>query len=166
MKKIFIVLAFLFSALSLSAQNDFKLGLRAGSTVQLDAQIPIGRNYIEGRFGMSFINDIPTVDNGTSLTADFALYHNWRIQTWGARSGRVFLDGGLGLNIGGADHFVYVGPTGLIKIGISFSSAPIDLSLDWSPAFNANIIYWRGNSDAEYNPLAMANFGVTLAFRL
>ena len=166
MKKFFLVLALMLGTLTLSAQNDFRLGLRAGSTVQLDAQIPVSKNYIEGRFGMSFINDVPTVNHGTSLTADFALYHNWRIQTWGARSGRVFLDAGLGLNIGGAEHFMYVGPTGLVKIGISFSSAPIDLSFDWSPAFNANILYAYHESDAYYNPLAMANFGITLAFRL
>ena len=163
MKKFFLILVVLLSSMTLSAQS---LGLRVGSGVQLDAQLPLSKTYLEARFGMSFINDYATVRSGSSITADFSLFHNWKIQTWGVSSGRLFLDAGFGLNIGGAENFMYVGPSGMVKFGIHFNNAPVDLSIDWSPAFNANILYARGYSNAEYNPLAMASFGLTCSFRL
>ena len=57
---------------------------------------------------------------------------NW---DWTPSAGKWFLDAGVGVNIGGAKHFMYVGVAGQAKFGIKFNKVPIRLAVDVTPAF-------------------------------
>lgn len=166
MKKLIVTLSllFLFSA-ALSAQGGWAIGGRTGATIQFDAQYHWNKGYLEGRFGAGFCN------HGGTVTADFSLMYNWkacRWSYWTPSAGDWFLDAGVGLNVGGREHYAYVGPAGIIKFGIQFTrgAKPVSLSLDWNPAFGAGIAYNRYSSHADFNEMGLANIGITCVVHL
>ena len=144
MKKIFLVLAAALCVASVSAQSKFEtsvkqaaqavasqkwsVGLRVGSGLQVDAEcFYAGDKYVEGRLGLGWIG---------GLGADFTALHNWNCCNWNwtPNAGAWFLDAGVGVNLGGAKHFMYVGVAGQVKFGIKFNKVPIRLAVDVTPA--------------------------------
>ena len=175
MKKLFLILVAALSISAVSAQ-EFALGLRAGSGAQAVAQLKFSNdNYLEARFGASWINPVVTVTtttensinvNSSRVCADFTLLYNWHIfdMDWTPKAGRWFFDAGAGVNVGGKAHFAYVGLAGMARLGIAFNNAPVSLSVDWTPSFGPRIAYAKEWSEAQFNDLALANFGVTCTF--
>ena len=176
MKKILIAVVLLFSAISLNAQERWSVGLRVGSAFQADAQMHFNKQYLEARLGLGYINRFveewdadcigcpPARDYNTFLSADFSLFYNWKVYHWSSNVGRVFVDAGVGVNIGGYSQVMYLGPAGMAKVGIKFDSVPIALSLDWSPAFGASIPYGYPAGVPAFNSMGLANFGVTCVY--
>ena len=173
MKKFFFTLLFALLAFSATAQERWSVGLRVGSAFQVDAQAHFNKQYLEARLGLGYINRYAYkvhVDEqiylgySQPLTADFSLFYNWKIHHWNINAGRVFFDAGVGLNIGGNADFLYVGPTGMAKIGFKFDNAPIALSLDWSPTFGGSIPYQHVYGRSTFNSMGLANFGVTCVY--
>ena len=175
MKKLFLILVAALSISAVSAQ-EFSLGARVGSGAQAVAQLKFSNdNYLEARFGASWINPVVTVTHATENTVnvhssrvnpDFTFLYNWHIldMDWTPKAGRWFFDAGVGVNVGGKAHFAYVGLAGMARLGISFNNAPVSLSVDWTPSFGPRIGYVKEWSEAEFNDLALANLGVTCTF--
>ena len=162
MKKILVILAAcVLTSISVSAQN-WAIGARVGATIEFDAQYDFGNTYLEGRFGAGFCSH-------ANIAADFSLLYNWKAlewSNWTPSAGNWFLDAGVGINVGGREHYAYVGPAGLVRFGIHFTNAPVSLSLDWNPAFGVGIAYWNNGSVADFNGLGLANIGITCVFHL
>ena len=187
MKKVILTLAVLFCALNASAQDGWTVGGRIGSGFQAVtsyhglgevANYPF---YLEGRFGMSWLS-------AAGVTADFTALAAWRIFEFGNYSaGNFFADFGCGINVGGREHYAYVGPCGLARIGFKFTGAPVSLSFDWTPVFGAEISYWKGyttslgdyyegdipggefvhvpgGSHSQFYTHGLANFGITCTY--
>lgn len=175
MKKLLLIVVAVLSISAVSAQ-EFALGVRAGSGAQAVAQLKFSNdNYLEARFGASWINPVVTVTTATEnsinvdssrVCADFSLLYNWHIfdMDWTPKAGRWFFDAGAGVNVGGKAHYAYVGLAGMARLGIAFNDAPVSLSVDWTPAFGPRILYVGSESAAEFNDLGIANFGVTCTF--
>ena len=119
MKKIFLVLAAALCVATVSAQNQFEssvkqaaqtvasqkwsVGARVGSGFQAQAEcFYAGDKYFEGRLGLGWLG---------GFGADFTALHNWNVCNWDwtPSAGKWFLDAGVGVNLGGATHFMYVG---------------------------------------------------------
>ena len=158
MKKLILSLVIcLMAAFSANAQ-DWRLGGRVGAGFQLQAEYGMsGDSYLEGRFGMSFLN---------GLDADFTALHMWNVATmnWTPSAGEWFFDAGTGLGVGGRAHFAYVGVAGSAKLGIEFSGAPVRLSLDWTPVIGPGIGYGGGHSSAGFNAMGLANIAVSAVY--
>lgn len=170
MKKFLIlVAAVVMTAGAASAQN-WAIGGRVGSGFQAVGQYTLGSgNYVEGRFGAYWAN------HGGGVTADFSALYFWNIanMNWTPSAGQWFFDAGAGLNVGGREHYAYVGAQGVAKLGIEFSGAPVRLSFDWSPSFGPGIVYLPketigdvtfGGSHAAFNEMALVNFGITCTY--
>lgn len=173
MKKIFLVLAAMVCVATVSAQNNvinaitsqkWSVGLRAGSTVQAVAECFYGDNtYVEGRFGMTALFG----SSNAPVAADFTVLHNWNCfnMDWTPSTGKWFFDAGVGLSVGGGSHTAYVGVAGNAKFGIKFNSAPVRLSVDWTPVFGPGFVYGKGyNTHTGFPSLNIANFGVSAAY--
>ena len=145
MKKIFLVLAAALCVASVSAQSKFEssvkqaaktvaaqkwsAGLRVGSGAEVVAEcFYAGDKYVEGRLGLGWIG---------GLGANFTAIHNWNCCNWDwtPSVGKWYLDAGLGANLGGAKHVMWVGVVGQAKFGIKFNKVPIRLALDVTPGF-------------------------------
>ena len=175
MKKLILILVAALSISAVSAQ-EWAVGARLGSGAQAVAQLKFSNdNYLEARFGASWINPLVTITTVTNngyrvsesrVTADFSILYNWHIadMDWTPKAGRWFFDAGVGVNVGGKANFAYVGAAGMARLGIAFNDAPVSLSLDWTPAFGPRIAYAQGNSWCVFNDLALANFGVTCTY--
>ena len=136
-------------------------GLRIGSGVQIQAEYRYsGENYFEARFGTYWAN------SGGTVMADFTLLHQWNVANmdWTPSAGQWFFDAGCGVNVGGREHYAYVGAAGSVKLGIKFNNAPIRLALDWTPSFGPHIAYWKGYSHAEFNEWALCNIGLSAVY--
>ena len=159
MKKFLLSLVAVLCVSGAFAQ-DWKVGGRIGSGFQADAQYAYnGSDYLEARFGASWI------DHGT-VTADFTILHNWHIldMDWTPSAGKWFFDAGVGLNVGGREHYAYVGVVGMARLGIEFSGAPVSLSLDYSPVIGPGIGYGGGTSHAAFREMGFANVGITCTY--
>ena len=166
MKKIILTLAVLFCALNASAQDGWTVGGRIGSGFQAVtsyhglgevAHYPF---YLEGRFGMSWLS-------AAGVTADFTALAAWRIFEFGNYSaGNFFSDFGCGINVGGREHYAYVGPCGLARVGFKFTGAPVSLSFDWTPVFGAEINYGltKDLNGSSFYSYGLANFGITCTY--
>ena len=160
MKKIILIAAMALGFAVAANAQDFRLGGRAGSGFQAQAEYCYnGAKYIEGRFGMSWYHG--------GLTADFTALHNWNISTmdWTPSVGMWFFDAGAGVTVGGREHFVNIGVAGCAKLGLEFNNAPFRLALDWTPAIGPAIIYFRGLSGAVFNKYGLANLGISAVYR-
>ncbi|MBE6174797.1 MAG: hypothetical protein E7147_04540 [Rikenellaceae bacterium] len=174
MKKIVLSLVALLCVASVSAQSKFEssvksaakavasqkwsVGLRVGSGLQADAECFYSdKAYVEARFGMQYV---------AGLAADFTVLHNWNCCTmdWTPSAGQWFFDAGVGVNVGGAAHVAYVGVAGQAKLGIKFSSAPVRLSLDWTPSFGPIIGYAGGYSHAAFFEYGLCNLGISAVY--
>lgn len=179
MKKIVLSLVALLCVASVSAQSKFEssvksaakavasqkwsVGLRAGSTVQAVAECFYGDNtYVEGRFGMTALFG----SSNAPVAADFTVLHNWNCfnMDWTPSAGKWFFDAGVGLSVGGGAHTAYVGVAGNAKLGIKFNSAPVRLSVDWTPVFGPGFVYAKGYTHTGFPSLNIANFGVSAAY--
>mgnify|MGYP003300031533 CR=1 FL=1 len=159
MKKLLLVLVAVVMATGAFAQ-DWRVGARIGSGFQAVGQYAYnGSDYFEARFGASWI------DHGT-VTADFTIMHNWNVATmnWTPSAGEWFFDAGVGLNVGGREHYAYVGVTGMARLGIKFNGAPVSLSLDYSPVIGPGIGYGGGHSHAAFRDMGFANVGITCTY--
>ena len=166
MKKVLLTLAVLFCALNASAQDGWTIGGRVGSGFQAVtsyhglgdvANYPF---YLEGRFGMSWLST-------AGVTADFTALAAWRIFEFGNYSaGNFFSDFGCGINVGGREHYAYVGPCGLARVGFKFTGAPVSLSFDWTPVFGAEINYGltKDLNGSSFYSYGLANFGITCTY--
>ena len=170
MKKLFITMAVVLCAASVSAQDwvnqatdasKWALGARVGSGFQAQAEYRLSSgNYVEGRFGMSWCN------GGASLMADFTALYNWNIcnMDWTPGTGEWFFDAGCGLVIGGREHYCYLGAAGQAKLGIKFNNVPLRLSVDWTPYIGPGIGYWKNGSSSRFNEYGFANFGISCVY--
>lgn len=160
MKKILLSVLVCICALTVSAQNRGAIGGRIGSGLQVQGEYNFGKNYIEGRFGMSWCN------SGAVVVADFTALYNWNVCTmdWTPSAGEWFFDAGVGLSVGGKEHYAYVGPAGCARLGIKFKGAPVKLSVDWTPMFGPAIGYAKGWSHTEFHKYGLANLGVSCAY--
>jgi hypothetical protein len=133
-----------------------------------------GNDYIEARFGASWNNPkIPNFRENADLIdysesrvmADFTLLHAWHIleMDWTPSAGLWFFDAGAGVNVGGREHYAYVGVAGMARLGFTFHNAPVTLAFDWTPSFGPGIYYGK-QSKVFFNELGLANVGVTCTF--
>jgi hypothetical protein len=84
---------------------------------------------------------------------------------WTPSVGQWFFDAGVGVTVGGRERLVNVGVAGCAKLGIEFNSAPVRLSLDFTPAFGPLIAYEPGyGSYARFNEYNIANLGISAVF--
>ena len=170
MKKILLTLAVCFCALSVSAQ-EWAVGGRFGSGLQAQGEYHFANNnYVEARFGMYYANP------GATVMADFTALYNWNIcnMDWTPSAGQWFFDAGCGINVGGREHYAYVGAAGMARLGIKFNGAPVRLAIDWTPAFGAEIAYWssqtvggykiKGGSSSAFNKYGLCNFGISCVY--
>ena len=152
MKKIFLVLVAMLCVATVSAQESklkqaaqtvasqkWSVGLRAAYGVQVVSEcFYAGDKYFEGRLGIF-----------GGANADFTVLHNWNCCNWDwtPKVGKWFLDAGVGVNLGGAAHYMYGGVAGDVKFGIKFDKVPIRLAVDYTP-----VIGWGGTYGfGEYN---------------
>ena len=157
MKKFFLVLAAvalcvstasadnkLKQAAQTAASSQWSVGLRATYGVQAVAEcFYAGDKYFEGRLGLGL---------GHGVGADFTVLHNWNCCNWDwtPNAGKWFLDAGVGANLGGAAHNLYVGVAGDVKFGIKFNKVPIRLAVDYTPVIGWNFVY--GDKDSFHTP--------------
>jgi hypothetical protein len=158
MKKIFLVLAAVaLCASTVSAQSKvqqvaqaaasqkWSVGLRATYGVQAVAECFYASDkYLEGRLGLGF---------GYGAGADFTALHNWNCFNWDwtPNAGKWFLDAGVGANLGGGAHNLFVGVAGDVKFGIKFNKVPIRLAIDYTPVIGWNFNY-HGEKDHFHTP--------------
>lgn len=142
-------------------KKTWRVGARLGSGFQAVGEWEYNsKNYIEARFGMAWYH-------GGLLTADFTFLHNWNVckMDWTPGAGQWFFDAGVGLTVGGRANFVNLGVAGSAKLGIEFNSAPIRLSLDFSPAIGPWIVYIPGGgAGAGFNAHGFANLGLSAVY--
>lgn len=158
MKKFLLAIVAVMFATGAFAQ-DWSVGGRIGSGFQAVGQYGYSADkYLEARFGASWI------DSG--VTADFTIMHNWNVCTmdWTPSAGEWFFDAGVGVNVGGREHYAYVGVAGMARLGITFNGAPVSLSLDYTPVIGPGIGYGHGHSSAGFRDMGFANVGVTCTY--
>ncbi|MBR2333064.1 MAG: hypothetical protein IKA60_01875 [Rikenellaceae bacterium] len=161
MKKFILSLAVCLCAAFAANAQDWAIGGRVGSGLQAQAELGLTSNtYLEGRLGMGWAN------LNANLNADFTALHNWNVCTmdWTPSAGQWFFDAGCGVTVGGAAHYAYVGVAGCAKLGIKFNSAPVKLSIDWTPSFGPGISYGKSWSDAWFHDWGMANLGISAVY--
>lgn len=165
MKKVLLTLAVLFCAFTASAQDGWTIGGRVGPGVQVVTSYHgFGKGakktfYLEGRFGVSICNQ------ATVATADFTALAAWRVVEFGNyKAGNFFTDFGCGVNVGGKANYCYVGPCGLARFGFKFTGAPVSLSVDWTPVFGAEIVYFGGFRNSRFYTYGLENFGITCTY--
>ena len=138
MKKIFLVLVAVLCVASVSAQKtNWAAGLRATYGVQAVGEYFYSSDkYAEARLGLF-----------GGACADFTALHQWNCCNWDwtPSVGKWYLDAGVGLNLGGAAHYVWGGVAGDVKFGIKFNKVPIRLSVDYTPVIG--IAGWYGYHD-------------------
>ena len=158
MKKFFLMMVASLFVTGAFAQ-DWSVGGRIGSGFQAVGQYGYNQNsYIEGRFGAGWL------DGG--VTADFTALHNWKVCTmdWTPRAGEWFFDAGVGINVGGAAHYAYLGVAGMARLGFKFYDAPVSLSVDYTPVIGPAIVYGGGHSHAGFRDIGFANLGITCTY--
>jgi hypothetical protein len=158
MKKFFLMMVASLFVTGAFAQ-DWSVGGRIGSGFQAVGQYGYNQNsYIEGRFGAGWLD--------RDVTADFTALHNWKICTmdWTPSAGDWFFDAGVGLNVGGAANYAYLGVAGMARLGFTFNNAPVSLSVDYTPVIGPKIAYGGGHSDASFRDIGFANFGLTCTY--
>lgn len=172
MKKVALLLLATIFATSAFAQ-EWSAGLRVGSGIQAVGQYRYnGKDYFEARFGGSWNNMLHTIyyNDGTvdasRVMADFTIMHNWHLldMDWTPNGGSWFVDAGVGVNVGGRQHYAYVGALGSARLGFTFFDVPLTLTLDWSPTFGPAILYAGGQSTARFNDLGLANIGISCVY--
>ena len=171
MKKLFLIMVAVMCITTLSAQK-WSVGGRVGSGVQAVGQYEVnGKSYVEARFGSSWNNPVFTREaNGIvsqhRVMADFTALYNWHILEldWTPDTGLWFFDAGCGVNIGGREHYTYVGAAGMARLGIKFYDTPLTLAFDWTPCFGPNIFYARGFNHTSFNALGIANVGISCVY--
>lgn len=158
MKKFFLMMVASLFVTGAFAQ-DWSVGGRIGSGFQAVGQYGYNQNsYIEGRFGAGWL------DHG--VTADFTALHNWKVCTmdWTPSAGDWFFDAGVGINVGGAANYAYLGVAGMARLGFTFNNAPVSLSVDYTPVVGPAIAYGGGHSYAGFRDVGFANFGITCTY--
>lgn len=158
MKKFLLTLVAVLCVSGAFAQ-DWKVGGRLGSGFQAVGQYTLNNdNYVEGRFGAGWLDG--------AVTADFTALYNWHIydMDWTPSVGTWFFDAGVGLNIGGREHYAYLGVAGMARLGITFNDAPVSLSVDYTPVVGPEIGYGGGHSNATFRGMGFANFGITCTY--
>lgn len=175
MKKVLLLFVAVLFASSAFAQN-WSVGARVGSGLQAVGHYKYdGNNYIEARFGASWNNHVVstiTYDDTSvdvkegRVMADFTLLHNWHIldMDWTPKGGDWFFDAGVGVNVGGREHYAYVGVAGMARLGFTFYNAPVTLSLDWTPTFGPGILYVGKSNEIFFNELGLANIGISCTY--
>ena len=173
MKKLLLIIVAALSISAVSAQ-EFAVGVRVASGAQAVGQFRFSNdNYLEARFGASWINPvIPSFNedtlaiNESRVAADFTLLYNWNIleMDWTPRAGRWFFDAGVGVNVGGKAHYAYAGLAGMARLGFTFNNVPLSLAVDWTPVFGPRFFYAENYSEAAFHDLGMANLGLTCTF--
>ena len=162
MKKILLVLAAMFCVATVSAQQKFTLGGRLGSGLQADAEWFYSTDkYVEARFGMSWMGGI---------SADFTALHNWNCCNWNwtPKFATWYLDAGVGANLGGRPidgvSYLYVGVAGQVKFGMQFKKVPLRLAIDYTPVFGAEMLSYKGYTEAGFFGNGLGNFGVSAVY--
>lgn len=138
--------------------QDWSVGGRVGSGFQAVGQYSLNTdNYIEARFGAAWLGGV---------TADFTALYNWHIveMDWTPSAGTWFFDAGVGLNVGGASHYAYVGVAGMARLGIEFNDAPVSLSLDYTPVIAPDFGYGGGHTVVGFRGSGFANVGITCTY--
>ena len=139
--------------------QDWSVGGRLGSGFQAVGQYGYNqKSYVEARFGAGWL------DGG--VTADFTALHNWKIATmdWTPSAGDWFFDAGVGVNVGGARRYAYVGIAGMARLGFTFNNAPVSLSIDYTPVIGPEMVYFGGDTYADFRDMGFANLGLTCTY--
>ena len=160
MKKFLLILVATLSISAVSAQK-WSVGGRVGSGFQAVAQYELNSaNFIEARFGASWLN------TAGDVTADFTVLYNWHVMEmdWTPSKGIWFFDAGVGLNVGGKQHYAYIGATGMARLGIRFNDIPLSLAFDWSPSFGPGIAYAGDLNSTDFNEYGLANMGISCTY--
>ena len=158
MKKFALLLVATLFATSVFAQ-EWSVGARVGSGFQAVGQYKMSdKNYVEGRFGAAWVD--------TAVTADFTALYNWNLleMDWTPSAGIWFVDAGVGVNVGGREHYAYVGAAGMARMGFKFHNVPVSLSIDYTPVIGPAIVYAKGWSAAEFRGRGFANVGLTCTY--
>lgn len=171
MKKFLLIMVAVMCVGTLSAQK-WSLGGRIGSGFQAVGQYEVtADSYIEARFGASwnnplFLREVNGHVSEHRVMADFTALYNWHIfeMDWTPDTGLWFFDAGCGVNVGGREHYAYVGAAGMARLGIKFFDVPLSVSFDWTPSIGPNIFYGGGYSTTAFNELGLANLGVSCVF--
>lgn len=149
MKKTLLVLAALFCVATVSAQKTkWAAGLRATYGIQAVGEYFYSSDkYAEARLGLF-----------GGACADFTALHQWNCLNWNwtPKVGKWYLDAGVGVNLGGASHYVWGGVAGDVKFGIKFNKVPIRLSVDYTPVIG--IAGWYGYHDLGDSDVRRARF--------
>ncbi|MBR5819059.1 MAG: hypothetical protein IKY50_03535 [Alistipes sp.] len=159
MKKFFLLMVASLFVTGAFAQ-DWSVGGRLGSGFQAVGQYGYSpKCYVEGRFGAGWLDSF--------VTADFTALHNWKLGTmdWTPSAGDWFFDAGVGVNVGGAGNYAYVGVAGMARLGFTFNDAPVSISVDYTPVIGPEIVYGGGYSAAGFRGVGFANFGVTCTYK-
>ena len=114
-----VVLVFVLTVLSVSAVSARNLGARLGYGVELSYQHPLGKNRLELDLGLSDFN------GGLNLAGTY----QW-VKPLESNFSWYF---GVGAGLGIWDDKFGLAALGQLGIEYNFSSAPIQLSLDWRP---------------------------------
>ncbi|HLN20642.1 MAG TPA: hypothetical protein VK213_06110 [Bacteroidales bacterium] len=138
MKKAFLTLIFIISAFSLAKAQDYRtgIGLRAGYPAGLTV-----KHFISNRTALEGL--LATRWGGFVVTGLFEAHKqladvdqlNW-YYGFGAHVG--FWNGSYNRNYWGVpgDSYTVVGVDGILGLEYSFTELPINIGLDWKPAFN------------------------------
>jgi hypothetical protein len=164
MKKLIVLLAFVAVSATAASAQSWGAGGRLGSGFQAVGQKYLNdANYIEARFGMNWLY------RGSTF-ADVSAMYVWNIANmdWTPGSGNWFFDLGAGANLGGGNHYFFLGVQGMAKLGYEFENAPVRLSVDWAPSFGPGITSVRVSgdriTDTELNTRGMGNFGLSCVY--
>lgn len=178
MKKLFVLVACLIASVTV-ANAQWSVGGRIGTGFQAVGQYHFGNPfYLEGRFGMSFVDNAITDDgtwyihsgknhDGSDITADFTMLAAWRCCEFGQSGfGAGVFDAGVGVRAGGFEDYAYVGACGLARIGYDFKQAHVTLTYDWTPTFGPDIVYWNHGKDnsARFHTYGLLNMGLTCTY--
>jgi hypothetical protein len=137
MKKIIITCLFLFFLVSMSNAQDYKTGI--GARLGFDQGLTV-KHFIGEKPALEFL--LATRWRGFELTGLYEV-HNTAFNTdglkwyYGAGAHIGFWNGNYTRGWGdpGTDYIV-IGIDGILGLEYSFADAPINIGLDWKPAFN------------------------------
>ena len=180
MKKVLLALVAMLLVTGVSAQK-WSIGGRTGSGFEVVGQYSLNEtNYIEARFGASWL-DVGAYYNygdriedfgyllhySPGVTANFTALYNWHVLEfdWTPDAGKWFFDAGVGLSVGGRDGYAYCGVAGMARLSFTFNKVPLTLGVDYTPHFGPNFIYNTGmKANVNFHKMGLANVGVTCTY--
>ena len=136
MKKLIIIAVLLFAILTLSNAQDYNtgIGIRGGLYNGLTI-----KHFLSQKSAAEFLLD--TKDRGFAITGLYEIHANAfdtpRLNWYYGIGGHVgFWNGDNVSWASDSDSYTVIGVDGILGIEYNFEEIPINISLDWKPAFN------------------------------